>query len=81
MPYAISNQLISIQITFERALLAPPTMPGDKFLQMDAVKTRIGRLLSNAPGRLYRGLPSILLGTLFNVLDAGTCNIFFISAK
>lgn len=74
--FSLVIKLISIQRhDLDERFHSPPLrifkiMPGDKALQMNAVKTRIGRLLSNAPGRLYRGLPSILLGTLFNVLDA-----------
>ncbi|THV06496.1 hypothetical protein K435DRAFT_960473 [Dendrothele bispora CBS 962.96] len=37
---------------------------------MNVVRQRSGRWISNAPGRLYRALPSVVLGTLFNILDA-----------
>ncbi|KDQ59289.1 hypothetical protein JAAARDRAFT_57211 [Jaapia argillacea MUCL 33604] len=36
---------------------------------MELFKSRSARLISNAPGRLYRALPAVVLGTLFNVLD------------
>jgi len=38
---------------------------------MSVVRQRSERWISNAPGRLYRALPSVVLGTLFNILDAG----------
>ncbi|KAK0197494.1 hypothetical protein F5146DRAFT_1130353 [Armillaria mellea] len=36
---------------------------------MELVRSRSTRWISNTPGRLYRALPSVVLGTLFNVLD------------
>ncbi|PBK96451.1 hypothetical protein ARMGADRAFT_696861 [Armillaria gallica] len=36
---------------------------------MEVVRSRTARWISNTPGRLYRALPSVVLGTLFNVLD------------
>ncbi|PBK77738.1 hypothetical protein ARMSODRAFT_6448 [Armillaria solidipes] len=36
---------------------------------MEVVSSRSARWISNTPGRLYRALPSVVLGTLFNVLD------------
>lgn len=38
---------------------------------MEVFKARSARWISNTPGRLYRALPSVVLGTLFNVLDTG----------
>ncbi|KAF9467786.1 sulfate transporter family-domain-containing protein [Collybia nuda] len=37
---------------------------------MDVLRARSMRVISNTPGRLYRALPAVLLGTLFNILDA-----------
>ncbi|KAK0448347.1 sulfate transporter family-domain-containing protein [Desarmillaria tabescens] len=36
---------------------------------MEVVRSRSARWIANTPGRLYRALPSVVLGTLFNVLD------------
>ncbi len=38
---------------------------------MEVVRSRSARWISNTPGRLYRAPPSVVLGTLFNVLDTG----------
>ncbi|KAJ7737831.1 hypothetical protein DFH07DRAFT_93682 [Mycena maculata] len=37
---------------------------------MDVVKSRSSRFLSTLPMRLYRALPAVILGTLFNILDS-----------
>lgn len=38
---------------------------------MNVLKTHSSRLVKNVPGRLYRAIPAVVLGTMFNVLDAG----------
>jgi len=38
---------------------------------MNILKMHSSRLAKNAPGRLYRAIPAVVLGTMFNVLDAG----------
>ena len=40
-------------------------------LDMNVLKTHSSRLVKNAPGRFYRAIPAVVLGTMFNVLDAG----------
>ncbi|KAJ7159018.1 sulfate transporter family-domain-containing protein [Mycena crocata] len=42
---------------------------------MDVVKSRSSRFLSTLPIRLYRALPAVILGTLFNILDTVSTGI------
>ncbi|KAJ7347203.1 sulfate transporter family-domain-containing protein [Mycena albidolilacea] len=42
---------------------------------MDVVRARSLRFVSSLPVRLYRALPSVILGTLFNVLDTVSTGI------
>ncbi|KAJ7612256.1 sulfate transporter family-domain-containing protein [Roridomyces roridus] len=37
---------------------------------MDVVKQRSSRFIQGLPARLYRALPAVILGSLFNILDA-----------
>ncbi|KAJ7501843.1 hypothetical protein B0H11DRAFT_2275043 [Mycena galericulata] len=38
---------------------------------MDVFRSRSSRLISTLPTKLYRALPAVILGTLFNILDSG----------
>ncbi|KAF7374121.1 Sulfate transporter [Mycena sanguinolenta] len=42
---------------------------------MDVVRTRSLRFVSSLPTRLYRALPAVILGFLFNILDAVSTGI------
>ncbi|KAJ7463545.1 sulfate transporter family-domain-containing protein [Mycena latifolia] len=42
---------------------------------MDVLKARGSRLVASLPMRLYRALPAVILGTLFNVLDTVSTGI------
>ncbi|KAF9444033.1 hypothetical protein P691DRAFT_807989 [Macrolepiota fuliginosa MF-IS2] len=48
---------------------------------MDAVKIHSARIVKNAPGRLYRALPAVVLGTMFNVLDAVSTGLLLFPAE
>ncbi|KAJ7704782.1 sulfate transporter family-domain-containing protein [Mycena rosella] len=38
---------------------------------MDVLRSRSSRFVATLPTRLYRALPAVILGTLFNILDTG----------
>jgi hypothetical protein len=46
---------------------------------MNVARAQAARIVKNGPGRLYRAFPAVVLGTMFNVLDAGNYECTHIS--